>query len=137
MSRILCIDYGLKRVGIAVTDNSSIIAYPLITLENKNLLSFLDNYFKKEDVNTVIIGDPVTYGKESNIKDEIDKFINVFKDKYKKDIILFNERYTTKIAQYYLHGSDIKKKYKKDKTLLDKISATILLQSYLNSSKKD
>ena len=121
MGRILCIDYGLKKVGIAVTDTSLIIASPLITVENKNLFSFLDDYFKKEDVDKVVIGDPVVYGQESNIKNEINNFINIFKSKYKKEIVLFNERYTTEIAKYYLYNSNIKKKNRQDKTILKKI----------------
>ena len=135
MGRILCIDYGLKKVGIAVTDTSLIIASPLITVENKNLFSFLDDYFKKEDVDKVVIGDPVVYGQESNIKNEINNFINIFKSKYKKEIVLFNERYTTEIAKYYLYNSNIKKKNRQDKTILDKMSASIILQSYLRTLK--
>ena len=136
MGRLLGIDYGLKRIGIAVTDPLLIISYPLITIENKDIFKFIDEYFKKEIVDKVVIGDPVIYNGETNIKSSIDIFINDFKIKYPdKDIVLFNERYTSNIAKYYLKNGSFKKKDRANKANLDKISASVILSQYLDSIK--
>lgn len=136
MSRILCIDYGLKRVGIAVTDKLLLISYPLVTVEKNDLFKFLDDYFAKEEVDRVVVGDPVIYGSECNIMDEIDNFVCIFKSKYQKEVVLFNERYTTNIAKYCIYNDNMSKKNKRDKGLLNKVSSAVILESYLNSLKK-
>ena len=136
MSRMMCFDYGLKRIGIAVTDLSNTLAFPLTTVNNSEVIKFIDDYLKKESVNKFIIGDPVVYNSEVNIKDEIEKFISLLKENYTdKEIVLHNERYTSKIAQYCISVSNKKKSDRRNKNEIDMISASLILNSYLESIK--
>ena len=132
----MCFDYGLKRIGIAVTDLSNTLAFPLTTVNNSEVIKFIDDYLKKESVNKFIIGDPVVYNSEVNIKDEIEKFISLLKENYTdKEIVLHNERYTSKIAQYCISVSNKKKSDRRNKNEIDMISASLILNSYLESIK--
>lgn len=135
MGRILAIDYGEKRCGIAVTDSLKIIANPLQTVETKELLTFLKNYFQKEAVEIVVVGEPKRMSNEpSSIAPKIDKFISDFKKLYPEiKVERIDERFTSKMAFQTMIDSGLKKKDRKNKALIDTISATIILQSYLES----
>lgn len=133
MSRILAIDYGLKRVGLAVTDPLRIIASPLTTIENKEVWSFLKSYFEKEEVSTIIVGWPAhTDGQPSAMTKAVEQFIIQLKKTFPTQKILQqDERYTSKMALQSMIQSGAKKKARRQKGNLDKISATLILQSYL------
>lgn len=137
MGRILAIDYGRKRTGIAVTDPLQMIANGLETIPTHKLEDFLADYFKKEQVDKVIIGYPK---KMNNQPSEAVLYINSFLKRFKKlfsgmEIIQVDERFTSKIAFQAMIDGGIKKQQRRDKALIDKISATIILQDYLNSIK--
>ena len=135
MARILAIDYGVKRTGIAVTDELQIIASGLITVKTDELIKFLIDYTNKEQVELFIVGLP----KQMNNSDsESEKHILSFLKKLKKSlpkipIKRIDERFTSKIAFQTMIDSGLKKKQRRNKGLVDEISATIILQSYLYS----
>lgn len=135
MARILAIDFGIKRTGIAVTDPLQIIATALQTVETTGLMTFLSDYFKKEEVESIIVGEPKKMDNSpSEIAGEVESFISELKQKFPdKKIIRVDERFTSKIAQQVILKSGINKKARRDKSLLDKISAVVILQSYLSS----
>ena len=137
MGRILAIDYGQKRVGIAVTDPLQIISNGLTTVHSKDIFTFLDEYFLKEDVETVVVGYPLTLKNEGA---QSLKFINPFIKKLQKkfpelNVEIYDERFTSKLAQIAMIEGGVKKKDRQNKALTDKISATIILQSYMESKK--
>lgn len=134
MSRILAIDYGLKRTGIAVTDPFKIIATGLTTIESKQLMPFLKNYFLLEPVELIIIGEPKNLDDSDThatplvaqcIKDLIKNFPQV-------PVMKVDERYTSKMAVQSMVQSGMKKKDRRNKALIDEIAATIMLQEYLH-----
>lgn len=135
MGRILAIDYGEKRCGIAVTDSLKMIANALQTVDTKELLTFLKNYFQKETVETVVVGEPKRMSNEpSSIAPKIEKFISDFKILYPEiKVERIDERFTSKMAFQTMIDSGLKKKDRQNKALVDTISATIILQSYLES----
>lgn len=135
MGRILAIDYGEKRCGIAVTDSLKMIANALQTVDTKELLTFLKNYFQKEAVETVVVGEPKRMSNEpSSIAPKIEKFISDFKILYPEiKVERIDERFTSKMAFQTMIDSCLKKKDRQNKALVDTISATIILQSYLES----
>ncbi|HBX50368.1 MAG: Holliday junction DNA helicase RuvA [Bacteroidetes bacterium RIFOXYA12_FULL_35_11] len=137
MGRILAIDYGKKRVGLAVTDPLQIIATSLTTVSAHDAMSFLENYFKTEIVDRVVIGYPRQMNNElSEAVEFIDPFIAAFKKKFPdKPIELADERFTSKMAFQTMIDSGIGKMKRRDKALVDTISATIILQSYLEQKK--
>lgn len=135
--RILAIDYGLKRTGIAVTDEMQIIASGLTTVDSPKAIDFLKDYFTKEKVERVLIGEP----KQMNglpsesaplIEAFIEKFVTQFPDMQLERV---DERFTSKMAFQTMIDSGLKKKQRQDKALIDEISATILLQDYLSRKK--
>ena len=135
MARILSIDYGLKRTGIAVTDPLQIIATGLTTLHSKELVPFLKDYFAKENVEMIIIGWPTNWDDsathatplvEKCIKDLQKNFPNLPLKKV-------DERYTSKMAKDAMLEMGMKKKDRRNKALVDEIAATIMLQEYLRS----
>lgn len=137
MARILAIDYGQKRTGIAVTDEMQMIGSGLTTIASETALVFLSDYFAKEKVERVLIGDP----KQMNglpsqsaplIEAFIEKFIIRFPDMPLEKV---DERFTSKMAFQTMIDSGLKKKQRQDKALIDEISATILLQDYLSRKK--
>lgn len=135
MKRILAIDYGQKRVGLAVTDELQMIANSLDTVHSKDIFKYLKNYFKNENVECIVVGEPKDM---RNRNSESAKFIEPFVKKLKKEfpgikIDRFDERFTSKIASQTLIASGVGKKQRRNKALLDKISATLILQSYLES----
>lgn len=135
MGRIVAIDYGGKRCGIATTDVLQMIANPLTTVETNKLLVFLQNYCAKEPVEAWVVGQPQRHdGSASDIEKEILVFIEKLKAAI-PDIPVYriNEMFTSKMAKQSLIDSGVKKKQRKDKALLDSIAATIILQDFLTS----
>jgi putative holliday junction resolvase len=133
MGRILSIDYGLKRTGIAVTDPLRIIATGLTTVESKQLIPFLKDYFSKEDVNTIIIGEPKNWDdSDTHATPLVEKCIKDLKKNFPAmPIIKVDERFTSKMAKDSMLEMGLKKKDRRNKALVDEIAATILLQEYL------
>ncbi len=134
MGRIMALDFGGKRTGIAVTDEMQIIATPIDTIDTKELFNFLETYFAQEKVSEIVIGLPVKLSGELNpIEDEIQKFIVKFKQTYPQiPIHRENEMFTSKMASQTQISGGMKKKDRQAKGSLDKISATIILQSFLS-----
>ena len=133
MARILAIDFGKKRTGIAVTDELQIIASGLTTVATEDLISFLKEYIKKENVELFIIGKP---NQLDNTDSESEALILPFLEKLKKQIPhiqthRIDERFTSKMAFQTMIDGGLKKKQRRNKALVDEISATIILQSYL------
>ncbi len=133
MSRILALDYGEKKTGIAVTDELQLIASGLTTVETKYLLEFLKDYFNKESVELILVGEPKTL---MNKPSESEKLIAVFLRKLKNifpnmTVKRIDERFTSKLAFQTMIDSGLKKKQRQNKALIDEISATLILQSYL------
>jgi putative Holliday junction resolvase len=133
MPRILALDYGLKRTGIAVTDPFQIIATGLTTVESPKLISFLKDYFKKEIVERIIIGEP------KNLDDtdtHATPLVKQIKEKIVKEfpsipVTMVDERFTSKMASRAMIDMGMKKKQRRNKALIDEIAATIMLQDYL------
>lgn len=133
MGRILAIDYGTKRTGIAITDELQLIASGLTTVPTKELLDFLKKYIKSETVNLILIGEPTQKdGTASSVEVHIKEFIKSFSETFPKiEIKRVDERYTSKMAFQTMIDSGLKKKQRRNKALIDEISATIILQEYL------
>lgn len=134
MGRILAIDYGKKRTGIAVTDELQLIASGLKTEKTDDLLAFLNEYFSKENVEKVLVGEPKQKdGNPSHIEVDILKFIEEFSKQF-PDMPLerVDERFTSKMAFQTMIDSGLSKKKRRNKALVDEISATIILQTYLS-----
>ena len=136
MARLLAIDFGTKRTGIAITDEMQIIASGLTTVLTKDLILFLKDYVSKENVELVIIGESKQKdGTHSDVELHIKKFIKVLTNVIPTlKIERFDERFTSKIAFNAMIASGISKKKRKNKALIDEISATIILQDYLNKN---
>ena len=134
MPRILSIDYGIKRAGIAVTDEMQIIASGLTTVPSENLITFLKDYFSKEKVEKVIIGEPKQMdGTPSESAAIIEKFIKTFTMTFPEmPLDRVDERFTSKMAFQTMIDSGLKKKQRQNKALVDEIAATIMLQDYMN-----
>ena len=134
MPRILAIDYGLKRTGIAVTDEMQLIASGLTTVDSATLLVFLKTYFSKEKVEKVLIGEPKQMnGLPSESAPIIEKFVTEFTKTFpERTLVRVDERFTSKMAFQTMIDSGLKKKKRQNKALIDEISATIMLQDYLN-----
>ncbi len=135
MGRILAIDYGQKRTGIAVTDELQIIASGLATVNTDELISFLKDYIQKENVELFVIGEPKRL---NNTASESEILIIPFLEQLSKEIPTIpvkrvDERFTSKMAFQTMIDSGLKKKQRQNKALIDEISATIILQSYLYS----
>ena len=137
MSRILALDYGFKRVGIAVTDPLKIISTVLTTVSSSEILIFLIDYTKTEKVEEIVVG----YPKQMNNEDsEAFQYIKPFVEELEKKftdikITLFDERFTSKMASYAMVQAGFKKKDRQNKSNIDKMSAAILLQNYLELIK--
>ena len=135
MGRILAIDFGVKRTGIAVTDELQLIASGLTTVQTKDLISFLQSYVKEENVELFLIGLPKQLNNEASESEKhIIPFIAKLESKFSLiPIKRIDERFTSKIAFQTMIDSGLKKKQRQNKALIDEISATIILQSYLYS----
>jgi putative holliday junction resolvase len=133
MGRIIAIDYGLKRCGIAVTDPLKIIASGLKTVETSTILSFLQNYFKEEQVDHLVLGYPTDLkSQDTDLSPKVRAFYEVLKQHFPNlNISFIDERFSSKIAAKVIHELNLKKKQKQQKENLDLISATILLQDYM------
>ena len=139
MARIMALDYGSKRVGIAVTDNNQLIANGLTTVHSKEIIEFLKNYTSKEIVETIIVGEPKQM---NNQPSKSAKFIDPFVVHLKRTfpnikIERLDERFTSKMAFRTMIDAGLKKKARQNKNLVDQISATILLQDYLLYNSKN
>lgn len=137
MPRVLAIDYGQKRTGIAVTDNMQIIASGLTTIPSARAIAFLKDYFSKEKVEVVVIGEPKQMNGQASesasiIKGFVTHFTNHFPD---MKVIRMDERFTSKMAFQTMIDSGLRKKQRQNKALIDEISATIMLQDYLNQKR--
>lgn len=133
MARILAIDFGTRRTGLAVTDELQIIASGLTTVPTSELLSFLKDYFEKEEVELVLLGEPKQM---NNTASESEVYILEFLKKFEKQfpdmpVKRVDERFTSKMAMQTLIDSGLKKKQRQNKALVDEVSATIILQTYL------
>ena len=135
MGKILALDYGKKRTGLAETDPLQLIATGLTTVATNTLFLFLENYFSKENISLVLVGEPKQKdGSPSEIESEIQQFLKQFKAQFPHiKLQRVDERYTSKIAAQTLLQSGAKKKKRQDKALLDTISATLILQTYLQA----
>jgi putative holliday junction resolvase len=136
MSRIVAIDYGLKRVGVAVTDENRIIATALATVPTKDIFIFLNDYLKTENVACIVVGDPRQMNNQAS---ETVKYIEPFVKKLKKtfpDLLVerYDERFTSKLAIKAMIDGGMKKKERKNKENIDKISAVLILQSFMEFS---
>jgi putative Holliday junction resolvase len=133
MGRILAIDYGSKRCGIAVTDSLRLLATGLTNVHSKDLVKFLEDYLKKEAVDIIVVGEPKTL---QNNKSDSARFIDPFVTHLQKKfpavkIDRFDERFTSAMAHQTMLMSGLKKKDRQNKETVDIISATIILQDYL------
>ena len=134
MARIMAIDYGSKRVGIAVTDPQQIIATGLTTVHSNEVIDFLKQYMQKEEVSCIVVGEPKRMNNEPS---DSARFIEPFVMHLKRTfpaikVERMDERFTSKIASKSLIENGIKKQERKNKKLLDAISATLILQTYIN-----
>ncbi|MEL7120374.1 MAG: Holliday junction resolvase RuvX [Bacteroidota bacterium] len=134
MARILAIDYGTKRTGIAVSDPLQIIASGLDTVPTENLLDFLTNYMESEEVETIVIGEPFHLdGTPAQIAPLIYQFIDKLKVKFPHlPVEKVDERFTSEEAKQVILRSGVKKKKRRDKSLIDKVSAVLILQTFMD-----
>jgi len=133
MPRIISIDYGAKRTGLAVTDPLQIIATGLTTVESKQLIPFLKDYFAKEEVELIIIGEPKNWDDtDTHATPLVEKIIKQLEKNFPKiPIKKVDERYTSKMAKDAMLEMGLKKMQRRNKKLVDEIAATILLQEYM------
>jgi putative holliday junction resolvase len=134
MARIISIDYGLKRCGIATTDPLQIIVSALDTVDTDKLLDYLDRYISTELVEKMVVGLPTHKdGNFTHIKGDIDAFVAAFQKKWPSIVVDFaDERFTSVMAKQVIINSGAKKKKRQDKALVDRVSAVIILQKYLH-----
>lgn len=135
MGRILAIDFGTKRTGIAVTDVLRIVPGGLTTVATHELMAFLAGYFAKEQVDVVVVGHPTNMnGEESASMKQIRPFVDKFRRQFPdKQVVMFDERFTSVLAQRAILDAGIHKMARRNKALVDEVSATIILQSYMDS----
>lgn len=135
MKRILAIDFGMKRTGIAITDESNIIASGLTTVPTKEVMDFLIQTVQEKNVGTIVLGEP----KRLNLSDShSSQNVRLFKEALEKqfpesNIIMMDERFTSKMAMQSLVDGGVSKKKRKQKELIDEVNTTIILQSYMSS----
>lgn len=134
MGRIIALDYGKVRTGIAVTDELQLIASGLTTVNTKELLIFLKNYLEKENVEAIVVGEPKQMNYEASESEAlIIPFLTKLKAQFPKlKIERQDERFTSKMAFQSMIDGGLKKKQRRDKALVDEISATLILQGYIN-----
>ena len=137
MGRILAIDFGRKRTGLAVTDMLRITANPLLTIETKDLMNWLADYFAKEQVDEVVIVHPTQMnGEDSESMNYIRPFLGNFKKQFPdKPITMYDERFTSVLAHQAMLAGGMKKKDRQDKAVVDRIAACIILEGYLEKIK--
>jgi len=137
MTRLLALDYGTKRVGIAVTDELQLIASGLCTIRTHDCMDFLIEYLSKESVSTIVMGMPKNLRNQNT---DATPYVKGFAKQIRKQfpemkVELIDERFTSKIAFQSMIDSGLKKKARQDKTLVDEVSATLILQSYMEQQK--
>ena len=137
MGRILAIDFGTKRTGIAISDELKIIASGLTTVETPQLIDFLNNYLNSENVELILVGEPKQKdGTHSPVEVQIKDFLEKLKEIFPMiGIERADERFTSKMAFQTMIDSGLKKQQRRNKALIDEISATIILQDYLYTKK--
>ncbi|MCB0508240.1 MAG: Holliday junction resolvase RuvX [Bacteroidetes bacterium] len=135
MSKILAIDYGTKRTGFAISDDSRTFAFGLSTQETKNNLSYLKSKITSEKIDTIVIGIPKKLNNEfAQIVPEIERFITQIQQAYPSiNIVRADERFTSKMAFQSMIDNGVKKKNRQNKALVDEIAATLILQNYLET----
>ena len=133
MGRIMAIDYGARRVGIAVTDPEQIIASPVATIDSKDLFSFLKEYTSREVVAQIVLGYPLKEdGTDTDLTRPVDRLLKQLKESFPEiNFSKHDERYTSKLAMQAMIEGGASKKARRKKSNLDLISATIILQSYM------
>ncbi|MBK6952069.1 MAG: Holliday junction resolvase RuvX [Crocinitomicaceae bacterium] len=133
MPKILAIDYGSKRCGLAATDNSQIIASALTTVDTKEIFKFLTDYFLKNQVEAIVLGEPKRLDtSDTHNSQPVRDFRKRLEQKFPdKKIHMIDERFTSKMAFQTMIDGGLSKKQRRDKSLVDQISATIILQSFL------
>jgi putative Holliday junction resolvase len=138
MARIMAIDYGLKRTGLAVTDPLQIIATGLTTVESPRLIAFLKDYFKKEPVELMLIGEPKNWDDSDTDATPLVRqvMVQIQREFPSIPLIPVDERYTSKMASRAMIEMGMKKKQRRNKALVDEIAATILLQEYLEKKQR-
>ena len=138
MAQIIAIDYGKKRCGIAATDDMQIIASALDTVETNKVLDFLKNYFQLNKVESIVVGLPKDLkGNMNEIEVEISIFVENFKKTFPEiSVFRIDERYTSKMASFYISQSGKSKKKRQEKGLIDRVSATLILQNFLEQKER-
>ena len=138
MAQIIAIDYGKKRCGIAATDDMQIIASALDTVETNKVLDFLKNYFQLNKVESIVVGLPKDLkGNMNELEVEISIFVENFKKTFPEiNVFRIDERYTSKMASFYISQSGKGRKKRQEKGLIDRISATLILQNFLEQKER-
>ncbi len=133
MSRIIALDYGGKRTGVAVTDPLQMIAYPLDTIDTSNIIEYLKAYFLKELVETIVLGAPLNMdGSETDATQMVVEFEKKLKENFPNHpVVKVDERLTSRMAKQTLIDAGYKKKDRKNKKLVDTVAAALILQTYL------
>ena len=133
----MAIDYGTKRVGVAVTDPNKIIATALDTVHSKDIIEYLKKYFIAQEVELVVIGEPRQMDNTaSEVTPQVEQFVKAIKKAFPEmSIARFDERFTSKMAEQAIRMSGIKKMERRNKSLVDQTSAVIILQSYMNANQ--
>lgn len=135
MGKILAIDYGEKRIGLAVTDDMKMIAFGLTTVATSEIFTYLTDYIPRENVETIVVGEPKQMNNTASESEvHIIPFLEKLKEKFPSTPIKrHDERFTSKMAFQTMLDSGLKKKQRKNKALIDEISATIILQDFLKT----
>lgn len=138
MGQILAVDYGKARCGLAATDDMQIVASGLDTIPTPQIFTFLEKYFSQNTVEAVVVGLPTDLkGNVSEVEHDILKFIEEFKKQFPTiEVHRFDERFTSKMASFFISQSGKNKKARQEKGLIDKVSATIILQNFLEQKQR-
>ena len=137
MGKILAIDYGKKRIGIAISDSKKSIAFPLKTIENKEIFLYLKEIIQSEKIEAIVLGEPKTLNNKENILFlEVINFRKKIISLFSLPVHLVDERFSSKIASKIILDANIKKMKRRDKSLLDKVSASLILETHLKKKNK-
>ena len=137
MGKILAIDYGKKRIGIAISDSKKSIAFPLKTIENKEIFLYLKEIIQSEKIEAIVLGEPKALKNKENILFlEVINFRKKIISLFSLPVHLVDERFSSKIASKIILDANIKKMKRRDKSLLDKVSASLILETYLKKKIK-
>ena len=139
MSKYIGIDYGQKKIGLSVTDDDKVFAFPLETVKNIDFFDFIFDFIKENNVEKFVVGKPIRMsGENSDVEVEITKFIKKLERKFPEiPVLRFDERFTSKIATKSILLAGAKKKKRLNKEIVDKISATIILRDFLEYITKN